>query len=86
MKMIIKIGLFFITIVLAFSFSACAGSANVSVGVGVGVSRPYGVPPAGGSIWIGRPMPRTIYNTIPLETEIRYVHNQIVPEIESGGN
>lgn len=86
MKSNIIIILFFITIVLTFLFSACAGPGNVSVGVGVGVSRPYGVPPAGGSIWIGRPMPRTMYNNIPLETEIRYVHYEIVPEIESRGN
>ncbi len=82
MKNKLKAGLIVIFAVTTFSFSACAGPGNVSVGVGVGVGRPYGAPPAGGTIWIGRPMPQTIYNTIPPASEIRYVHDQIVPAID----
>ena len=79
MKSKIKLVLIIISLVQTAIILSCAGPASVSVGVGVG--RPYGVPPAGGSIWIGRPMPRTIYNMIPPETEVRYVHDQRVKVI-----
>ncbi len=78
MKSKIKVVLLFISFALSMTILSCAGPSNVSVGVGVGVPRPYGAPPAGGTIWIGRPMPRTIYNMIPPETEFRYVHDQRV--------
>jgi hypothetical protein len=78
-KILLLISLFTTTILCT-----CTGPSSMSVGVGIGVPRPYGVPPAGGSIWIGRPIPQTIYNKIPLETEIRYVHNKIIPAIAAG--
>ena len=78
-----------ICIILAASqtifFGACAGPANVSVGVGVGVPRPYGVPPAGGTIWIGRPSPRVLYDHLPVEQNIHYGQNNIsVPDSGTG--